>query len=220
MNRTKWTGCCLALIGILVARPATAVEGDDITPAAAKKMVKAMEDTKTTLAAGIKTAEESCKGKAVMAHCEMDKDKLVFGVYCLAGEKLMDIDVDAKTGKVVESKEAGKHEEKGGKKEEEDDDELTPATAKSMVKAMDDAKTTLSAAIKTAEESCKGKCVMTHCELEKDKLVIGSYCQAGEKLMDIDVDAKTGKVVESKEAGKTAEKGEKKDEKKEAPKKP
>ena len=48
----------------------------------------------------------------------MEKGKLIVGVYCLAGEKLMDIDVDAKTGKVVESKEAGGHEEKNEKKEE------------------------------------------------------------------------------------------------------
>src|SRR3954469_13450653 len=106
MNRTKWIGCCLTLIGIFAARPALAIEEDDMTPAMAKKMVKAMSENKTTLVAGIKTAEMSCKGKAVMAHCEMGKEKLVFGVYCLAGEKLMDIDVDAKTGKVVESKEA------------------------------------------------------------------------------------------------------------------
>ena len=206
------------MIGMLAARPAFAEEDDDdMTPAIAKKMVKAMDDAKTTLAAGIKVAEDTGKCKAVAAHGEIEKDKMVVGVYCLAGDKLMDIDVDAKTGKVVESKEVKKQEEKGAKKEE-DEDEITPAMAKEMIKGLDEAKTTLAAGIKAAEDSGKCKTVMAHCEMEKGKLIVGVYCLAGEKLMDIDVDAKTGKVVESKEAGGHEEKNEKKEEAK--PKKP
>lgn len=197
-------GLSLVLLGMFSAVSVRADDEDndeDMTPALAKKIVKAMDDAKTTLAAGIKAAEDSAKGKAVLAHGEMDKDKLVFGVYCLAGDKLMDVDVDGKTGKVVESKEAGKHEGKSAKDEDEDED-ITPAEAKNFVKSMDESKTTLSAAIKTAEDSVKGKAVMAHCEIEDNKLVFGVYCLAGEKLMDIDVDAKSGKVVESKEIGK------------------
>lgn len=189
----------------LAGRSAIAEEDEDLTPAAAKKMVKAMDDAKANLVAGIKVAEDSSKGKAVLAHCEMNKDALVFGVYTLTGDKLMDVDVDAKTSKVVESKEVGKE---GGKKEEEDEEDLTPASAKTMAQGLDEAKTSLAVAIKTAEDSSKGKAVLAHCELEKGKLIVGVYCLAGDKLMDVDVDAKTGKVVESKEAGGHEEKKE------------
>ncbi|MBI1827032.1 MAG: hypothetical protein HY287_00535 [Planctomycetes bacterium] len=218
MFRTKIFGAGLIIVGMLAARPAFADEDDDdMTPVDAKKMVKAMDDAKTTLATGIKVAEDTGKCKAVAAHGELEKDKMVVGVYCLAGEKLMDIDVDAKTGKVVESKEVAKKDEKGAKKDE-DEDEMTPAIAKQMVHGLDEAKTTLSAAIKVAEDSSKGKAVLAHCEMEKGKLIVGVYCLAGEKLMDIDVDTKTGKVVESKEAGAHDDKNEKKEEAK--PKKP
>jgi uncharacterized membrane protein YkoI len=200
-------GLSLALLGMFNSVSVRADDEDDdenMTPAIAKKIVKAMDDAKTTLAAGIKVAEDSAKGKAVLAHGEMDKDKLVFGVYCLAGDKLMDVDVDGKTSKVVESKEAGKHDAKSAKDEDEDED-LTPADAQKCVQALDEAKTTLTTAIKTAEDSVKGKAVMAHCEIQVDKVVLGVYCLAGEKLMDIDVDAKTGKIVESREIGAKAE---------------
>ncbi len=203
----------LVLLGMVSTVPVRADDDDDddadMTPSVAKKIVKAMDDAKTSLAAGIKAAEDSSKGKAVVAEGELDKDKLVFGVHCLAGDKLMDVDIEGKTGKVVESKEAGKDEARSAKVEDDkDEDDITPADAKKCVQAMDEAKTTLSAAIKIAEDSVKGKAVMAHCEVAKDTVVFGVYCLAGEKLMDIDVDAKTGKVVESKKVSDEKGKGE------------
>lgn len=201
----------LVLLGLLLAAPARVLaDEDELTPATAKKMVKAMDDNKTTLTGAISAAEANSKGKAVMAHCELKKDALVYGVYCVVGDKLMDIDVDGKTNKVVESKEVKQH---TGKGEEEDEDEPDAATAKKMAKALDDNKITLAAAIATAEASSKGKAVLAHCELEVGKLILGVYCLAGEKLMDIDVDGKTNKVVESKEAGKHEGKHEEKSKK-------
>ena len=135
MNRTRWMGVCLTLSGLCIARPALALEGDELTAATAKKMVKGLDDNKTTLSAAIKTAEESCKGKAVLAHCEMQKDKLIVGVHCLAGQILMKFEVDTTTGKVVESKETGKKDEKSEMKKEEEDNDLAPTRAKKMVTA-------------------------------------------------------------------------------------
>ena len=82
----------------------------------AKEMVTAMDAGKVTLGAAITAAEAAAKGKAVSAHCEMEGGKLDFDVYVLAGEKIMQVEVDAtgKAGKSTEVKEfpIGAHEVK------------------------------------------------------------------------------------------------------------
>ena len=70
-----------------------------------KDMVKAMETGKTTLSAAIAAAEEKSKGKAVGAYPMMSGDKVSFDVYCMAGDKLMQVSVDS-SGKAGDAKEA------------------------------------------------------------------------------------------------------------------
>ena len=71
-----------------------------------KDMVKKMDDGKLSLGKAIELAEEHSKGKAVAAYCELEDGGLEIEVYCLVGDKIMEVEIDGKTGKVSEMKEA------------------------------------------------------------------------------------------------------------------
>ncbi len=70
-----------------------------------KNMVKALETGKSSLAAAITAAEEKSKGKAVGAYPTLKDDKLTVDVYCMVGDKLMQVTVDS-TGKAGDAKDA------------------------------------------------------------------------------------------------------------------
>jgi hypothetical protein len=133
----------------------------------------------------------------------MKGDDLMVEVYCVATDKLMDVTV-GKSGQVTGTKEI-KH-DKESKKEADEEDVPTPPRARKMVKAFEANKATLASGIAAAEEATKGRAVLAHGEMEHGKLVIAVLCLAGDKLLDIDIDAKTGKPAEAaKEVGKAEE---------------
>ncbi len=68
--------------------------------ASGKDMVKLMEEGKLSLAKAVEIAEKHSNGKAVAAYCELEGDSLEIGVYCLVGNKIMEVEIDGKTGKV------------------------------------------------------------------------------------------------------------------------
>lgn len=70
-----------------------------------KTMVAKMDEGKTTLSAAIAAAEAKAKGKAVAAYTELEGGKIEFEVYCMVGDKLMEVEVDG-TGKAGEMKDA------------------------------------------------------------------------------------------------------------------
>ena len=70
-----------------------------------KDMVKKMDDGKLSLGKAIELAEEHSKGKAVAAYCELEGGALEIEVYCLVGDKIMEVEIDGKTGKVTEMEE-------------------------------------------------------------------------------------------------------------------
>ena len=71
-----------------------------------KDMVKKMDDGKLSLGKAIELAEEHSKGKAVAAYCELEDGGLEIDVYCLVGDKIMEVEIDVKTGKVTQMEEA------------------------------------------------------------------------------------------------------------------
>ncbi len=71
----------------------------------AKQMVKMMDAGKLNLAKAIEVAEKHCKGKAVAAYCELEGESLEFEVFCLVEDKIKEVEIDGKTGKVTEVKE-------------------------------------------------------------------------------------------------------------------
>lgn len=199
MYRAIRIGWCSLLAAAAIGSASLALADEHIGLTGAKKIAKAMGEDKVTLTDAIKVAEDSCKGKAVLAHGEIEKHNLVVAVFCVTADgKLMDIDVDAKTKKVTESKEI-KAEAKGEKKSAEADEDITPAQATKLSKALDDAKTTLSALIKVAEDGNKSVAVMAKAHSAADKTTVMVYTLAGEKYAEVTVDPKTAKVTETKD---------------------
>ena len=92
------------LVFVLLAWPVYAHCGK--CASSCKDMVKKMDDGKLSLGKAIELAEEHSKGKAVAAHCELEDGGLEIEVYCLVGDKIMEVEIDGKTGKVTEMEEA------------------------------------------------------------------------------------------------------------------
>lgn len=90
-------------VGALIAWPVYAHCGRCLMDT--KKMVTMMADSKLSLGQAVATAEEHTKGKAVVAHCELEDGKLEVEVYCLVGDKIQEVEIDGKTGKVTEVEE-------------------------------------------------------------------------------------------------------------------
>ncbi len=88
----------------LLAWPVYAQWGKSVS--STKEMVKKMDDGKLSLGKAIELAEKHSKGKAVAAHCELEDGDLEIEVYCLVGDKIMEVEIDGKTGKVTEMEEA------------------------------------------------------------------------------------------------------------------
>ena len=105
MRRVNKFGLPLVGVGVLAlaAWPVYAHCGK--CAGSCKDMVKAMETGKTSLSAAITAAEEKSKGKAVGAYPTLKDDKLTVDVYCMVGDKLMQVAVDS-TGKAGDAKEA------------------------------------------------------------------------------------------------------------------
>lgn len=105
MTRTK--ACLLGLSGLavlsLVAWPVYAHCGK--CAGDGKIMCAKMDEGKTSLTAAIAAAEAKSKGKAVAAYVELEGSKIEFDVYCMVGDKLMEVEVDA-AGKAGEMEEA------------------------------------------------------------------------------------------------------------------
>ena len=102
----KWKivlGVVAASTVVLVGWPVYAHCGTCAT--SGKDMVKLMEEGKLSLGKAIELAEEHSKGKAVAAHCELEEGGLEIEVYCLVGDKIMEVEIDGKTGKVTEMEE-------------------------------------------------------------------------------------------------------------------
>ncbi len=70
--------------------------------ASGKDMVNLMEEGKLSLSKAIEIAEKHSNGKAVAAYCDLESSNLEIEVYCLVGNKIMEVEIDGKTGKVTE----------------------------------------------------------------------------------------------------------------------
>lgn len=102
-NRKFVFSAAAASVLALVAWPVYAHCGK--CAASGKDMVKMMAEGKLSLGKAIEIAEKHSNGKAVAAYCELENGGLEFDVYCLVGDKFMEVEIDGKTGKVTEMEE-------------------------------------------------------------------------------------------------------------------
>ena len=127
MLRARWLVGSLIVLGLvaLVAFPVYARGEKDA--ARCRQMVKMMEAGKLSLAKAIALAEKESQGRALAAYCQLHDHRLRLQVYCLARDKIMQVGIDARTGRVTEMERAKslpgqKDEKRLGDHDEEADD--------------------------------------------------------------------------------------------------
>jgi len=125
------------------------------------------------------------KGKPIYASTEQEGGKLLFEVYLLVDGKVTEVEVDAVSGQVVKTEEG------------EDDEVENLDDAKKIV---GNAKITFPQAIEAAMKKVEGgKAFEVEFEMEDNKAIIGVELLAGNKIMEVEIDAITGKVLEVEE---------------------
>ena len=173
----------LAIVGVIWAG------GDDKKDDEKKEHDTArvvLEKAKVDLLKAIETAQAKVpKGKLIYASTEQEDGKLLFEVFLLVGDSVTEVEVDAVTGSVV-------------KVEENQGDEVENlADAK---KVLASSKITFAQAIATAKGKVEGgKPFECEFELEDGKSIIAVELLAGIKIMTVEIDAISGKVLEVNE---------------------
>ena len=141
---------------------------------------------KIDLAKAIETAKAKVPtGKPIYAQADDEKGKKLFEVYLLVGDKVTEVEVDAVTGEVA-------------KVEDDEGDEVENlADAKKVLAA---SKITFAQAITAAKGKVEGgKPFEVEMEIEDGKSIITVELLAGTKVMKVEIDAVTGKVLEVEE---------------------
>jgi len=146
---------------------------------------KAVVKAKITLREAVEIALKKVPGgKAVEAELETEDDGIEYEVEVIVGGKHMEIEIDPTTGAVKEAKEE--------KAEEGEDEKAEEAAAKAPI--------TLLQAIDAAQKSVPGgKAFEAEAEMENGKLIFEVEFVAGDKIMEVEVDATSGEVLEVKE---------------------
>lgn len=141
---------------------------------------------KIELSKAIETAQAKVpKGKPIYATTAQEDGKLLFEVFLLVGDSVTEVEVDAVTGDVV-------------KVEEGEDDEVEDLdNAKKVLAA---SKVTFAQAIATAKGKVEGgKPFEVEMEIEDGKSIIEVELLVGAKVMKVEIDAASGKVLEVEE---------------------
>ncbi len=138
------------------------------------------------LSKAIETAQAKLPtGKPIYATTAQEDGKSLFEVYLLVGDSVTEVEIDAVTGVVA-------------KVEENENDEVENlADAKKVLAA---SKITFAQAIATAKGKVEGgKPFECEFEMEDGKSIIEVELLAGTKVMKVEIDAISGKVMEVEE---------------------
>lgn len=172
----------------LCAAPARADEDEAQEHADARL---ALDQAKLSLEQAIETAlKELPEGKAVEAELELEEGAAVYEVEILAGGKHMMVAIDATDGTV-----------KGVEEEAEETEDEAECEEELAETGAAQAKLTLSQALAAAlEQFPGGKAFEAEAERKEDKLVFEiELLAADNRIMEVEVDAATGKVVKAEE---------------------
>lgn len=125
------------------------------------------------------------KGKPIYAITAEENGQLLFEVFFLVGDSVTEVEIDAVSGEVA------------GSEDGEEDEVENLADAKKVLAA---SKITFAQAIASATAKVEGgkpfECEM---ELEDGKSIIEVELLAGDKIMKVEIDAVSGKVLEVEE---------------------
>ena len=184
---TAWLLGALVITSVSVA--ATPEEED---AAARAKVVANLGKATVSLSSAVQTALTKLPGgRAVEALFEVDGDKLEFYVEVIVNGKHHDVSIDAKSGKVVAV----------------EDTEDESAEEKKFEESAAKAKVTLPQAIETAMKQVpKGKVYEAYPDIDGETLVYLVALLTSDKIMAIEIDANTGKVLAKDELPLAAKK--------------
>jgi uncharacterized membrane protein YkoI len=141
---------------------------------------------KIDLTKAIETAQAKIPAGKVIYAVTADEDKsLLFEVFLLVGDSVTEVEIDAVAGTVK-------------KTEEGEDDEVE--NLKDAKKVLAESKISFAEAIATAKGKVEGgKAFEVEMEIEDGKSIIEVELLAGDKIMKVEIDALTGKVLEVEE---------------------
>jgi uncharacterized membrane protein YkoI len=145
-----------------------------------------LSKAKVDLSTAIETAQKKIPtGKPLFAITEVEHGTMQFDVYLLVGDSATEVEVDVVTGEV-------------GKVEEGEDKEVEHLPE--AKKGVSESKVTFAQAIALATSKVPGgKPFEIEYEMEDGKLVIEIELLADDKIMEVEIDAMTGNVVEVEE---------------------
>jgi uncharacterized membrane protein YkoI len=174
---------CFCLSGIARAADEEAADDERAEHDTARAV---LAKAKIDIAKAIEIAQAKIAGgKPVYASAAQGSQTLRFDVFLWTGKSVTEVKVDALTGTIKET-------------EENEDEEIENLDDAKKVLAA--AKITFAQAIATAKDNVEGgKPFEVETELEDGRSIIEVGLLAGDKVMTVEIDAVTGKVVEVEE---------------------
>lgn len=102
MLRVRWLVGSLIGFGLVALAAFPVYARGEKDAARCRQMVRMLEAGKLSLAKAIALAEKESQGRALAAYCQLQKNRLQIQVYCLVRDKIMQVEIDARTGQVTE----------------------------------------------------------------------------------------------------------------------
>lgn len=185
------TAAAIALgAGGVFAASQSSKSADDET-----REIEAVRAAPVSLPQAIATAEQQSSGRAVAAEAEENGSGVLYQVTTVAGEKIVEFQIDPQTGNVVKTEDE--------KVDGDDANEYAGATQLT---------TTLAAAIASAEQATGGKAIEAGLDDEDGKALYEvEFAAADGTIHKAYVDAASGKVVKTA-TGEDDDNGEHEDE--------
>jgi uncharacterized membrane protein YkoI len=164
---------------------------------------KQMGQAKITMDEARKTALERVPGTVESSELEKEHGKLVYSFDIRTAEGITEVWVDAKSGEVINMEKetaaqeaAEKHKDKAKQKTDDDDDESEASQKANQAKYAKEAKITMEEAKAIALKEKPGTITDQELEKEHGKLLYSfDIRDTSGKVFDVEIDAKTGKVL-------------------------
>ncbi len=177
---------------------------------AEKSKTKRFTQAKITMEQAREAASKSVAGKIEGEELEKEAGKLIYS-FDIRNEKgtISEVWVDSQTGEVIKVEEENAAQEasekrqdkmKGSKKDDDDDEESEASKKANLAKYAREAKITMEQAIEIALKRIPGTITDRDLEKERGKLMYSfDIRDASGKVFDVEIDAKTGKVLKAVE---------------------
>lgn len=195
----QFTMLAILIVGLL-AISAVGVFAQDKRDDNDKPRAELVKQAKITMEQAKKIALTRVPGTIMEEDLEMERGRLQYAFDIKdANGKIFDVEIDAKTGEVLTAvQDNGKEDEDGVK--DNDDDESPAMKSERMAKLSKDARITMEQARAIALNQVPGKITEEDLEMEKGVLHYSfDVKDANGKVFDVEIDAKTGKVLKAVE---------------------